>query len=350
MDREQGHAGAAPVRTDAGSGRAGRAGETSADVREAEVAFPSACQGVQSKGTLWLPTGGAAPRALVQVVHGMAEHAGRYADLARHLVGLGYAVLAHDHASHGRSAPSPAAWGLLPARSGANALVEDVFRAYHAALPELAGTGADPAALPHVLLGHSMGSFVVRLCAARADAGLAGLVVCGTGELPAAVSRAGNLVARAVCAMRGQSHRSSVLDRMGAGGYSSKVEGATGPYDWLSHDRDNVRAYEQDPACGFMFSAGGYAALTRLTGRCSARACYRSTPDDLPVLVIAGEDDPVGDFGRGPALVARRYRQAGLARVELSLYPQMRHEILNEGERARTTVWRDLRTWLEAIS
>lgn len=319
------------------------------NVRQIEITFPSAWQGTQIVGTLWVPTD-AEPRALVQVAHGMAEHAGRYAPLAHHLAALGYAVLAHDHAGHGRSVSSPNAWGILPAHEGAGILVQDVFGARRAAGEVLAQESVDPKSLAHVLLGHSMGSFIARICAASAGADLAGLVVCGTGELPRALSLTAYLAARGVSALRGQDHKSAALDSLGAGGYSSKVKGATGPFDWLSYDRDNVQAYEEDPACGFMFSAGGYANLTQLTWRSASRACYRATPADLPILVISGSDDPVGDFGRAPKRVAQRYRQTGHAQVEIQLYEHMRHEILNEGQRARQSVWHDLISWLEGIA
>ena len=308
-----------------------------------DLTFPSADGASTIHARLWKPDScangsGAAPRGIVQVVHGMSEHIRRYDEFARFLVGRGYAVCGDDHIGHGASAP-PHKRGCMPAKDGNEVLIADEH--------ELRGLVAQqfPAETPYVFFGHSMGSFITRCYLGRHGEGLAAAVVCGTGTIPIAVSKAGHAVARAVSAVRGEDHRSKLLDSMGAGGYSKKVPGPTG-LEWLSHNKDNVRAYLDDEECGFMFSAGGYASLTALTAEACSRSCAQNTPNDLPLLYIAGDGDPVGDMGRGVRAAAKLAKDAGCSDVTCKIYEQMRHEILNE--KGRGTVFEDVADWLDS--
>lgn len=304
-----------------------------------ETSFLSADGRSTIRASVWLPAGAdtGRPRGVVQVVHGMAEHVGRYDEFARFLAGRGYLVCGDDHIGHGRSA-EPGLRGHVPLSAGADALVEDERR-----LHELV-SGRVPADVPYFLFGHSMGSFIARVYLSRHAEGLSGAVICGTGSVPAGLSRAGNALSRAIAALRGERHRSSLVDGMGAGAYARSVRGPTG-FEWLSRDEGNVERYLADEACGFMFTVGGYAALTSLTAESCSRAAARRVPRDLPLLFVSGAEDPVGDFGRGVRRAACLYLDAGGSDVSVRIYDGMRHEILNEGGRGR--VFRDVATWLE---
>ncbi|RDB63272.1 alpha/beta hydrolase [Gordonibacter sp. 28C] len=298
----------------------------------------------QIRGLVWAPerqagSRGPAPRGIVQIVHGMAEHLGRYDDFARFLVGRGFVVCASDHVGHGKSVPDPAKLGCLPAEGGKDVLVEDVN--------ELRRTVAARYArqVPYVLFGHSMGSFVVRAYLARYAEGLAAAVVCGTGQQPLALSKAGNFLARRIAASKGEDYKSSFLDGLGAGAFAKQIENARTPFDWISVDPAVVDAYIADPLCGVMFSAGGYATLTDLTGEVVTRSCAAKVPRDLPVLFVAGAEDPVGACGKGVHAAAELLRGAGVERVDEIVYEGMRHEILNEPGRAQ--VYTDVAQWIE---
>ena len=282
----------------------------------------------------------ATPRGIVQIVHGMSEHIGRYDDFARFLVAQGYVVCAHDHIGHGKSVGASEERGHLPLEGGADVLVEDVH--------ELRRTVASRYSrqVPYYLFGHSMGSFVTRVYLSRHAEGLAGAVICGTGNQSRALSRAGNFLARRIAASKGETVRSAKLDSLGAGGFAKAIPNARTPLDWLSTDPAVVDAYIADEMCGAMFSAGGYATLTSLTYEAASPSCAEKVPYDLPLLFIAGSDDPVGDGGRGVRAAADLARRAGSADVEVKLYEGMRHEILNEPGHAR--VYDDVLTWLEA--
>lgn len=283
------------------------------------------------------PDGLLAPRAVVQLVHGMSEHVRRYDEFARFLCAQGLVVCGDDHIGHGRSADL-SRHGCLPARGGADALVEDE----HQLRGILAARVAE--GTPYVFFGHSMGSYITRVYLSCHGKGLAAAVICGTGTVPVPVSAAGNLLARAIAAVRGEDHRSHLLDSMGAGAFSKAVPGPTG-LEWLSHNEENVAAYVADPECGAMFSAGGYAALTALTREACSRACAARVPHDLPLLYVSGDGDPVGDMGRGVQTAARLARDAGSTNVTCVVYEGMRHEILNE--RDHTRVFADVWGWIE---
>lgn len=291
---------------------------------------------------LWLPSDpefSQTPRGIVQIAHGMCEHMLRYADFAAYLAGHGFAVCGNDHIGHGATQPDPRLRGCLPAHEGEDVLVEDVD-----ALRELMEERFP--GVPYFLFGHSMGSFIARVYLPRHGQGLAGAVICGTAFMPPMVSRLGSLFSRGVARVRGEGFRSTLLDSLGAGAYANQIEDARTPFDWLSTDPAVVDAYRADPRCGFMFSAGGYAVLTRLLADACSLYDALKVPKDLPILVVSGADDPVGSNGAGPRACAAQLRKAELVRVEEILYEGMRHEILNEPGHMR--VYGDVLAWLEA--
>lgn len=312
-------------------------------IRE-EFSFPSA-DGVSTiHARWWLPAAPAdpatpaQPRAIVQLVHGMSEHIGRYDAFAAFLASKGFAVCGHDHIGHGRSVSSPKDFGCLPAKEGKDIMVADAHRVRQLAAERFPG-------LKHLLFGHSMGSFVVRSYVSKHGEGLAGAIVCGTGNQALALSKAGNFLANLLCTLRGPRTLSPLIHSMSIGAYAKAIPNARTPHDWLSHDPAVADAFAADPTCGFPFSVSGYAALTSLTGEVVTPACAAGVPKDLPLLYIAGEGDPVGDCGKGVRAAVELVRDAGVRDVSLILYPDMRHEILNEFGKAQ--VYADVLEWME---
>lgn len=300
-----------------------------------DVTFASADGTSTIHARFWAPDG-KAPRAVIQVVHGMSEHVRRYDDFARFLVARGYVVCGDDHIGHGASAPVHK-HGCMPAKNGNEVLLADEHTLRGIAVEKFPG-------VPHVFFGHSMGSFITRCYLARHGTGVAAAVICGTGTVPVATSRAGNALAHVICAVRGEDHRSKLLDGLGAGAYGKAVPGPTG-YEWLSSNEKNVADYIADDECGFMFSAGGYVSLTALTAEACSASCAAAVPHELPLLYIGGEGDPVGDMGRGVHAAAQLALDAGSTDVTCRVYEGMRHEILNELDHAR--VYEDVASWLD---
>lgn len=288
---------------------------------------------------VWLPADDAAhrPYGIVQIVHGMVEHIERYDDFARFLAANGYAVCANDHIGHGGSTSSPDRWGCLP-ENGAQVMVRDVH-----ALRELFAQRFSPET-PYFLFGHSMGSFITRAYLARHGRGLAGAVICGTGQQPIIASKFAAWLSRRVGARKGMDYRSEFIHNLGDGSYGKKIPNARTNLDWLNTDPCRVDEYIADPACGAMFSVGGYASLTDLTAEVASKECAGAVPPNLSVLFIAGAGDPVGDFGKGVNAAAQDMRRYSTAKVSVIIYEGMRHEILNEPDHMK--VYADVLRWM----
>lgn len=317
-------------------------------VEKSSVGFKSHDGSSQIKGVLWQPVPGAGPgprpnaprvRGIVQIVHGMAEHSGRYEDFARFLVDRGFAVCAHDHIGHGRSAVSPADLGHMPLEGGKDVLVEDVHEMRRLVSARF------PRQVPYFIFGHSMGSYVTRAYLSRHAQGLSGAVICGTGNEPVAKSKAGYALARRIARRQGERTRSKLLHGLADGAFSKSVKKARTPLDWLSTDPAVVDAYLADDLCGQMFTAGAYATLTSLTAEVATLDSALAVPSELPVLFIAGALDPVGNKGKGVKSAAALFEKAGIRDVEVKLYPGMRHEILNEP--GKRQVYDDVLAWIE---
>lgn len=277
------------------------------------------------------------PRGIVQIVHGMSEHVERYEPFAKFLVSGGFVVCANDHVGHGASVGDASDLGHMPAHGGAEVLVEDA----HALRETLAARYPDA---PYVMFGHSMGSFIARKYITEHGEGLAAAVLCGTGQQAVVLSMAGNALACALACVRGERHKSVLLHSVADGAYSKAVENPRTDFDWLSCDPVQVDAYIADPKCGCMFTVGGYATLTSLTGEVVRAASANKVPKGLPLLFVAGGEDPVGDCGRGVQKAVAEYKAAGVRVVDMKLYPGMRHEILNESGRGQ--VMADVVEWL----
>ena len=297
----------------------------------ARLWFPPACA----------PDSGVKPRGVVHIVHGMAEHVRRYDDFARYLVGHGFVVCGSDMIGHGKSAASKEDLGHIPVRAGRSALVADVQ-----SLREIV-SARYPVDTPYLVFGHSMGSFITRAYIAEHGAGLAAAVLCGTGSPAPVASAAGNVLSRVIARVRGERYRSSLVDSLAAGGFGKQIPDARTPLDWLSVNSDNVDAYLADEYCGAMFSVGAYSTLTDLTRWVVSQECASHVPNDLPVLFIAGDQDPVGDCGQGVHQAAELLRSAGVERVDERIFANMRHEILNETD--RMNVFTFVSQWMEAL-
>ena len=294
------------------------------------------------KGLVWEPerTRGSrrvAPRGVIQIVHGMVEHVGRYDEFARFLVEQGFVVCAADHIGHGKSVASADELGCLPV-DGKETLIEDVHELRKTV------TARYSRQTPYIMFGHSMGSFVTRVYLSEHAKGVQGAIICGTGNQPALLARSGNLLAHTIGTVMGERYKSTVLDSMGAGGFARAIENPRTPLDWISVDPAVVDAYIDDPLCGVMFTVGGYAALTGVVARAVDPRVAAHIPKDLPLLFIAGAEDPVGENGKAVVRAVELYRDAGVKDVSLILYPGMRHEILNEP--GKQTVYADVLVWL----
>lgn len=277
------------------------------------------------------------PVGIVQISHGMCEYLERYEELAEELCRRGFVVCGNDHLGHGNTAPSEAELGYFAEKDGGNLLVEDLEKVTKLAKSRYPG-------LPYFLFGHSMGSFVARMYLSRYASELAGAVICGTtGGNP--MAGMGAFLAGLTAKVKGEKYRSPLLTKMAFGAYNKRFTEPKSANAWLSRDAERVAKYDKDPFCTFTFTASAYRELFTLVKRVSASDWAKSVPQDLPIFLIAGEDDPVGDYGKGVRKVGTRLLKAGAQDLSCHLYPKGRHEVLNELNRAEVT--EDVCRWLE---
>ena len=282
----------------------------------------------------WLPAEG--PKAIFQIVHGMAEHGERYEDFAKYLCEKGFAVLVDDHVGPGRSVKSDKDLGYFGENGGWNAFVED-----ERTLTEL--VKAEYPDIPIVFFGHSMGSFIAREYIRRygKDERIKAAIFCGTsGKNPAAAIAI--TLAGTIAKAKGSRHKSKFIDKIAFGTYNKKCEGRTA-FDWLSTDTEQVDKYIADKYCGFLFTAAGYKDLFTILNKVSGKDWFEGVYSELSILVTSGEEDPVGTYGNGTKQVYNDLKLAGKKDVTLKIYPGMRHEILNEVNRAQ--VYEDIAAW-----
>ena len=282
----------------------------------------------------WLPEG--QPKAVIQLVHGMAEHIDRYDAPARYLAQRGYLVVGHTHLGHG---PRAEIKGYFAREQGWQHLIDDVHALRQRTQREHPG-------LPYFILGHSMGSFIVRCYLREHAEGLAGCVLSGSGYVPKATALAGIVTSNLVCLFGGEKKPSALIDKLGFSSSNKPFAPSRTPYDWLSRVDAEVDKYIADPDCGFLFTGSGYRDFFRGMERLADLSEMRKIPKDLPLLLLSGDRDPVGGMGEGVKRVAEEFRQAGLTDVTVKLYPEGRHEMFNEIN--RDEVCADLAAWLDA--
>ena len=297
--------------------------------------YPSADGLHTVQARAWLPEG--SPKAVVQIVHGVAEHVGRYEEAAHFLAGHGFAVCGNDHLGHGRTA-RPGEYGFFASKGGWELAVRDVRR-----LRELAGERWP--GLPFFILGHSMGSFLTRTYLIRWPGTVDGAVLSGTGQEPAPVVAVGRAAAGLLCALRGPRYVSPLIYRLSLGAYNRKFRPNRTTGDWLSRDEAMVDEAMADPLCSFQPTVSMFRDMMnglRFIGRASNA---RRMDPDTPVYFFSGDHDPVGSMGKGVRKVEALFRRAGCRDVTVRLYPGGRHEMIHELNRQQ--VLDELLVWLE---
>ncbi len=301
-----------------------------------ELRFPSSDGTHTVYARVYLPTDTSAIRGIVQLAHGMCEHIGRYEEMGVFFAKNGYVFCGNDHLGHGNTAISPEELGFFMKEDGVDTVISDLFKLTRI----MHGRFLDK---PLFLMGHSMGSFLVRIYATTYARYLSGLLVLGTGG-PNPLLPVGRALAKTIAAFRGKKHRSQLLRGLAHAGYLSRCGKNPAPTAWLSTDENRIAAFGKDEKCGFTFSVGAYLDLFEMLGRANDKTAYTSIPKTLPVCILSGDKDPVGAYGKGVTEVHDKLLKEGCAEVSCILYPNMRHEILNEI--GRETVYTDIISFL----
>ena len=199
--------------------------------------------------------------------------------------------------------------------------------------------------VPYFMMGHSMGSFLLRQYLTMRAEGLAGAIVMGTGDMPYALLKAGQAVCKSISLTKGWHHRSHLVNQLGMGGYNRQFEPSDSTKDWITSDDSKRKEYEADPLCNFVFTVNGYYQMFEGMKVLTRRHAMDKIPVEIPVIFVSGAEDPVGSNGVGVTRVFRKYEAHGMTDVEMKLYAGDRHEILNEQDRQQ--VYEDIWKWME---
>ena len=285
----------------------------------------------------WLPEGQA--RAVLQISHGVSEYILRYEPFAEYLTARGFAVAGHDRLGHGQSVAEGSARLYFGPRGSWNWVVDDIDQRRNLAKAKFPQ-------VPYFLMGHSMGSFLARTYLIRYPGAVDAAVIMGTGQMSPAIIAGGKAVAAEEAHRVGEDQTSSLVDKLAFGAYNKRFAPNRTGFDWLSLNQDNVDRYMADPLCGGNATIGLFREMLGGLSFIAKPENLKRMNLNIPVLFISGEMDPVGDCGKGVKRAFESFRKAGVRDVSLKLYPELRHEILNET--CRETVYEDIYQWLAA--
>lgn len=281
----------------------------------------------------------AEPRAIVQIIHGIAEYIGRYDEFMSFLADNGIIAVGTDHLGHGKSIESEEQTGFFAYDNGWDYVVrdEEVLRlAMHENYPEL----------PIIVFGHSMGSFMTRTLLIRYPDAFNAAIISGTGNQGAALVNGGLFMGNLVTGLWGAHHYSKFLNNLAFGSYNKIYDNPKTEYDWLSRDEANVQKYIDDPLCGFIPSCSLFRDMMTGVKFITNKKNLTAMNKDMPVYFMSGDMDPVGECGKGVQKAYNNFLEAGMKDVSIKLYPGGRHEMLNEIN--KDEVYADILAWLNS--
>ncbi|MFZ1037315.1 MAG: lysophospholipase [Smithella sp.] len=297
--------------------------------------------GIQIFTYRWMPDDASAVKGVVQIAHGMAEHAARYERFADALTKAGYAVYANDHRGHGKTAGSQDNLGYFADENGWEKVVKDMHTLTGIIKKENPNK-------PFFLFGHSMGSFLSRHYSMLYASELTGLILSGTGGDPGAIGKIGLFVAKMDAMFHGRKAKSEIMTKLSFGAFNNAFKPNRTDFDWLSRDNAEVDKYINDPLCGTVFTAGFFCDMLGGLNFINNKDNIGKIPKNLPIYLFSGAKDPVGGNTKGVNQVYNSLKNAGIGDLTLKFYENGRHESLNEIN--RDEVFRDVIAWLDKHS
>lgn len=271
------------------------------------------------------------PKGIFQIVHGMSEHKERYFPFMEYLSANGYFCIIHDMRGHGQSVLSERDLGYF-GKDPVDKLVADTDTVMNYAKSRYPDT-------PVILMGHSMGSMTVRSYTKRHDQAIRGLIVCGSPSYNPAAP-AGRILAKADGLINGRHHRSPMIHGIAFEAFNRKFRSEGSPNAWLCTDSQTVAQYDADRLCGFTFTSDGFDGLFALMQDCYSSKGWQRANASLEILFISGEQDPCMGSAKKMERTIQVMLRAGYTRIRRIIYPEMRHEILSERDKAK--VWKDI--------
>ena len=305
--------------------------------KEEVFSFPSADGRTTVHAVRWTPEDGKYC-AVLQITHGMVEYIERYRAFAEFLNDNGFLVVGHDHIGHGESVVSKDEWGYF-AEHPSDTVVADMHT-----LREM--TQKEHPGVPYFMLGHSMGSYMLRKYLAIHGEGLTGAIIMGTGCIQDNTTKLAMFIAKLQAAFFGWHHRSKLLQKLSYDKYYHQFDltGKDASNSWLTKDEEIVKTYYADPKCTFVFTVNAYMGLFEAVLFDNQQENIEAVPKSLPLFFVSGAMDPVGGYGSGVKKVYNKFDTAGKEDITWKLYDNDRHEILNETD--RDVVYHDILAWM----
>lgn len=289
-----------------------------------EFSFGSADNITQLHGIKWIPEGKI--KGIIQISHGMLEHIDRYDEFASFMSSRGILVVGHDHLGHGSSLLSEEKRGYFSEKEGNKTVLRDIHSLRLKIEEEYPG-------VPYFLMGHSMGSFLVRQYITTYGKGIKGLFIVGTGHQPYSLVQMGLLISKVIAAFKGEQYRSKFVNSLAIGSNNNYFKPSRTAVDWLSRDEKIVDTYINDKRNDFIFTLNAYLNMFSGMLELYNMKNLKKIPKDLPVIFMSGDKDPVGNFGKDIKKLVKQYQALGISDVSYKLYKDDRHEILNELDR-----------------
>ncbi len=310
-------------------------------MRKEEFTFDSRDGKTKLYACKWIPEK-ETPLCIVQIIHGMNDHINRYEAFAQYLAQRDILVVGEDHLGHGNSVVDGGVYGYVCETDAATVIVRDAHRLkkiIQEKYPQV----------PYIIFGHSMGSFMVRNYLAKYGNGIQGAILSSTGTPKRYELLYGKIVTTILAKIKGSTYVSKHIDSLTSKTYKSGTANGKTKYDWLTQDETIIESYKEDPfCCGYTYTVNGYHTMFELADRMQKKEALQKIPKKLPILIVSGTEDPVGNNGLAPKELYDSYLNLDLTKVTLKLYNGARHEILNE--KIKETVFLDLHSWIEMVA
>ena len=259
------------------------------------------------------------PKAIIQLAHGMAEHINRYDEFANYLLEKNFFVIGNDHRGHGKTAEKSGMQGFFAGKDGFSKTTNDLYEMTRS----LKETYPDT---PIFMLGHSMGSFLVRNYIQLHSDQIHGVILSGTGYYPKSLS----IFGKSLASILPPTKESNLMNQLAFNNNNKKISGNKNGYEWLTRDETIVRKYMDDPFCGFVPTGSFFFDLLSGILFMQNKKNNKTVRKDLPLLIVSGDADPIGNNGKGIWKIADSYQKSGLQHVSIMLFSDGRHELLNE--------------------
>lgn len=298
--------------------------------------YNSADKKTEINALIWIPKN--KPKAILQIAHGMTEYILRYDKFANFLNDNDILVCGNDHLGHGNSICSKANLGYFSEKNGHTIVVDDMKKLHDSISQKYKS-------LPYFIMGHSMGSFLAREYISRYGETIDGAIIMGTGWNPSFTVHSGKALCKIIGGFKGSKYKSKMINNIAFGSYNNKFDDKDHGLAWLTRDKAETKKYREDPLCGFMFSINGFYNLFDVILYVQDSAHINHIPKNLPIFIISGKDDPVGNYGQAPKILYDKYKEAKITKITKRIYINNRHEILNDYD--KITVYNDILQWIQ---